>query len=120
MLLWDTAYLTLLVALVGTSVAPWMQFYLQAAVVEKGITVKDYAESRIEVIVSFLLFSAGLLNASLFAASIQPLSTACSVCEGLGQPTCDRSSRQFLRSERHPGPCTEMIEHLLLFPNCLA
>ncbi|MEK6629268.1 MAG: Nramp family divalent metal transporter, partial [Acidobacteriota bacterium] len=50
-LLWDTAYLTLLVALVGTSVAPWMQFYLQAAVVEKGITVKDYAESRIEVIV---------------------------------------------------------------------
>ena len=48
-LLWDTAYLTLLVALVGTSVAPWMQFYLQAAVVILvaltsvlvGITVRD-------------------------------------------------------------------------------
>ena len=125
---WDPLYLTMIVGLVGTSVAPWMQFYLQAAVVEKGITVKDYAESRIEVIVgcivmvvvaffivvacaaaiwqhgpreiasaadaakafrrfgdyAFLLFSAGLLNASLFAACILPLSTAYSVCEGLG------------------------------------
>ncbi len=124
----NTAYVTILIGLVGTSIAPWMQFYLQAAVVEKGITVKDYAESRIEVIVgcivmigvaffiivacaaaiwqvkpreitdaadaakalrpfgeyAYILFSAGLLNASLFAASILPLSTAYSVCEGLG------------------------------------
>jgi Mn2+/Fe2+ NRAMP family transporter len=124
----DTVYLVLIVGLVGTSVAPWMQFYLQAAVVEKGINVKDYAESRVEVIVgcivmvvvaffiivacaaaiwtkgprgidsaadaaialkpfgeyAYLLFSAGLLNASLFAACILPLSTAYSVCEGLG------------------------------------
>jgi Mn2+/Fe2+ NRAMP family transporter len=115
--------------MVGTSVAPWMQFYLQAAVVEKGITAKEYAESRIEVIVgcivmsviaffiivscagaiygssgprdikdaadaaealrpfgpyAFLLFCAGLFNASVFAACILPLSTAYSVCEGLG------------------------------------
>jgi Mn2+/Fe2+ NRAMP family transporter len=126
--MWDAAYITLLVGLVGTSVAPWMQFYLQAAVVEKGVTAKEYSESRIEVIVgcvvmvvvaffimvacaaaiwsrgpraigsaaeaanalrpfgeyAYLLFSAGLLNASLFAASILPLSTAYSVCEGLG------------------------------------
>jgi Mn2+/Fe2+ NRAMP family transporter len=105
-----------------------MQFYLQAAVVEKGVTAKEYAESRIEVIVgcvmtsviaffiivacagaiynvkprdiqdaaeaaeglrpfgqyAFLLFSAGLFNASIFAACILPLSTAYSVCEGLG------------------------------------
>ena len=33
---------------------------------------------------AFLLFAAGLLNASIFAASILPLSTAYSVCEGLG------------------------------------
>jgi len=113
---------------VGTSVAPWMQFYLQAAVVEKGITAREYAESRLEVIVgciamtviaffiivacagaihdvaprdirdatdaalglkpfgqyAFLLFAIGLFNASLFAACILPLSTAYSVCEGLG------------------------------------
>jgi Mn2+/Fe2+ NRAMP family transporter len=105
-----------------------MQFYLQAAVVEKGITAKDYAESRVEVIVgcivmsviaffiivacagaiwtvsprdigdatdaalglkpfgdwAYLLFCAGLLNASFFAACILPLSTAYTVCEGLG------------------------------------
>jgi Mn2+/Fe2+ NRAMP family transporter len=118
----------MLIGMVGTTIAPWMQFYLQAAVVEKGITAKDYAESRIEVIVgcvmtsviaffiivacagaiytvapreikdaaeaalglrpfgeyASLLFSAGLFNASIFAACILPLSTAYSVCEGLG------------------------------------
>ncbi|MCS6952183.1 MAG: divalent metal cation transporter [Bryobacterales bacterium] len=124
----DPDYITIVIGLVGTSIAPWMQFYLQAAVVEKGITAKEYAESRIEVIVgciamtviaffiivacagaiwtqrprdirdatdaalglkpfgeyAYLLFCLGLFNASLFAASIQPLSTAYTVCEGLG------------------------------------
>lgn len=127
-LLFEPAYLTMLIGMVGTSVAPWMQFYLQAAIVEKGITAKEYAESRLEVVVgcivmaivaffiivacagaiysveprditsaadaalalqpfgpyAYLLFAAGLLNASLFAACIQPLSTAYTVCEGLG------------------------------------
>jgi NRAMP (natural resistance-associated macrophage protein)-like metal ion transporter len=127
-LLLEPAYIYMLIGMVGTTIAPWMQFYLQAAVVEKGITAKDYAESRIEVIVgcfmtsviaffiivacagaiysvrpreitdaaqaaialkpfgnyAFLLFSAGLFNASIFAACILPLSTAYSVCEGLG------------------------------------
>jgi Mn2+/Fe2+ NRAMP family transporter len=127
-LMLDPSYITILIGMVGTSVAPWMQFYLQAAVVEKGITAKDYNESRVEVIVgcivmtiiaffiivacagaiysiaprdirdaadaaiglkpfgqyAFLLFAAGLLNASIFAACIQPLSTAFTVCEGLG------------------------------------
>ena len=35
-LIFDSGYLTMLVGMVGTSIAPWMQFYLQAAVVEKG------------------------------------------------------------------------------------
>jgi Mn2+/Fe2+ NRAMP family transporter len=127
-LMLDPDYITMLIGMVGTSVAPWMQFFLQAAVVEKGITAKDYAESRIEVIVgcivmsvvaffiivacagaiwangprdirdstdaaqalrpfgpyAYLLFCAGLLNASVFAACILPLSTAYTVCEGLG------------------------------------
>lgn len=127
-LLFDPGYITMLIGMVGTSVAPWMQFYLQAAVVEKGITAKDYKESRLEVIVgcvamsviaffiivacagaihaggprdikdatdaalglkplgqyAYLLFCAGLFNASLFAACILPLSTSYTVCEGLG------------------------------------
>lgn len=120
-------YITMLIAMVGTTIAPWMQFYQQSAVVEKGVTERDYKESRIEVIVgciltsviaffiivacagayrdhpqeidsakdaalalkpfgnyAFLLFSGGLLNASIFAACILPLSTSYSVCEGLG------------------------------------
>ncbi|MBZ5624313.1 MAG: divalent metal cation transporter [Acidobacteriia bacterium] len=127
-LLLEPSYIYMLLGMVGTTIAPWMQFYLQAAVVEKGVTAKEYGESRIEVIVgcfmtsviaffiivacagaiysqqpkpiedaadaakalkpfgeyAYLLFSAGLFNASIFAACILPLSTAYSVCEGLG------------------------------------
>ena len=124
----DPLYLTLLMAMIGTSVAPWMQFYLQDAIVEKGIGTEDYAQSRLEVIVACILttgiaffilvacadtihgmgprdvrgaadaalalkplgswaqalFAIGLLNASVFAATVLPRSTAHTVCEGLG------------------------------------
>jgi len=127
-LMFDEGYITMLIAMVGTSIAPWMQFYLQSAIVEKGITAKEYVQSRIEVIVgciltdvvaffiivscaaaiwthgpkdietakdaalalkpfgkyAYVLFSAGLFNASFFAACILPLSTVYTVCEGLG------------------------------------
>ena len=126
--MFDTDYIVMLIGMVGTSIAPWMQFYLQSAIVEKGITAKEYVQSRIEVIVgciltdvvaffiivscavaiwehgpkdietardaalglkpfgeyAYLLFSAGLFNASFFAACILPLSTVFTVCEGLG------------------------------------
>ncbi len=120
--------LGMIVGLVGTTIAPWMQFYLQASIVEKNIALKNYRFARMDVIVgSFVvtliaafivltcastlfkagvrvetaadaalalkplagkytayLFAFGLLNASLFAASILPLSTAFVVCEALG------------------------------------
>ncbi len=47
----------MLIGMVGTTIAPWMQFYLQAAVVEKGVTAKEYAESRIEVIVGCVVMT---------------------------------------------------------------
>ena len=117
------------IAVVGTTIAPWMQFYLQSSIVEKGVTEKQYAASRLDVVAgcfftdivawfiivacaatlyasgnrdikdaadaayalkplagqyASILFAAGLFNASLFAASILPLSTAYTVCEGLG------------------------------------
>src|SRR5690348_1770469 len=56
-LLFEPSYIYMLLGMVGTTIAPWMQFYLQAAVVEKGISVKEYAESRIEVIVGCVLTS---------------------------------------------------------------
>src|SRR5438128_2290544 len=43
-------YLYMVIGLVGTTIAPWMQFYLQSSVVEKGITRRDYKLSRLDVI----------------------------------------------------------------------
>jgi Mn2+/Fe2+ NRAMP family transporter len=120
--------LGMVIGLVGTTIAPWMQFYLQASIVEKNIPVGDYKRSRLDVIAGSIivtvvagfivltcaatlfkagirvetaadaalalkplagrycaaLFAFGLLNASLFAASILPLSTAFIICEGMG------------------------------------
>jgi hypothetical protein len=47
----DKSYIYMAVGVVGTTIAPWMQFYLQSSVVEKGIGVKDYGASRLDVIV---------------------------------------------------------------------
>src|SRR5215470_9459739 len=56
-LLLEPSYIYMVLGMVGTTIAPWMQFYLQAAVVEKGVTAKEYTESRIEVIVGCLMTS---------------------------------------------------------------
>src|SRR6202451_4602229 len=125
----DKAYIYTAIGVVGTTIAPWMQFYLQSSIVEKGITRRGLRASRWDVITgciftdvvawfiivacaatlfvarfrniqyaadaaqalkplagqyAYILFAVGLFNASLFAASILPLSTAYTVCEGLG------------------------------------
>jgi len=120
--------LTMVVTLVGTTIAPWMQFYLQSAIVEKGVRPEDYPLSRLDVVIGCIvtdvvaffivlacgatihkagghietakdaalalrplagkyasaLFAFGLFNASVFAASILPLSTTYYVCEAFG------------------------------------
>ncbi len=48
-------YLIMLVGVVGTTIAPWMQFYLQSAVVEKRITVKEYPYTRIDVLIGSIM-----------------------------------------------------------------
>jgi NRAMP (natural resistance-associated macrophage protein)-like metal ion transporter len=124
----DAGWLTMAIGVVGTTIAPWMQFYLQSSVVDKGIKAQNYKYTRMDVIfgsfmvnmVAFFiimlcavtlytsglhietakdaalalaplagsyctwLFAFGLLNASLFAASILPLSTAYTICEAFG------------------------------------
>jgi Mn2+/Fe2+ NRAMP family transporter len=122
-------YLLMLTALVGTTIAPWQFFYLQAGFVEKRVARRQYGQARADVMVGSIscmvivffiivctaatlhatghfrindaseaaqslvplagkwagmLFAFGLLNASLFAASILPLSTAHVICEGMG------------------------------------
>lgn len=48
---WDAGYVTIFVTIIGTTIAPWMQFYQQASIVDKGLTVKDYVYERIDVII---------------------------------------------------------------------
>src|SRR5690348_1792942 len=125
----NSGYLLTLTVLVGTTIAPWQFFYLQAGFVEKKVGPRQYPQARADVLVGsiscmvivfFIIvataatlyvsgqrnitdaveaaraliplagkwagftFAFGLLNASLFAATILPLSTAHVICEGLG------------------------------------
>lgn len=125
----NPAFLFLSVGMIGATVAPWQQFYLQASVVDKGAHRSQLRASQIDavfgsvfsiIVAGFIviacaatlfvggihnisdaadaaqslrplggeyasmLFAFGLLNASIFAASILPLSTAYTVCESLG------------------------------------
>ncbi len=124
----DPVYITMVIGMVGTTIAPWMMFYLQSSVVEKGVSLQNLKYSKADAIIgaivvnvvaffivlacaatiytngievnnvadvskalvplagqyASILFAFGFLNASLFAASILPLSTAYYVCESLG------------------------------------
>lgn len=47
----NTQSLTVIIALVGTTIAPWMQFYMQSSVIEKGLKMKNYKFTVIDIIV---------------------------------------------------------------------
>ena len=53
----EPAFLVMLAGLVGTTIAPWMQFYLQAAVVDKGLGIKDLGVARLDVAIGSVLVS---------------------------------------------------------------
>jgi NRAMP (natural resistance-associated macrophage protein)-like metal ion transporter len=144
------SYVYMVVALVGTTIAPWMQFYLQASIVEKGVTVRQYAASRLDVILgclftdvvawfiivacaatlfatghhevtsaadaaqalrplageyAYLLFALGLFNASLFVASILPISTATLSAKDWGSNRGSTRSSTKRRSSIGSTPC---------------
>jgi Mn2+/Fe2+ NRAMP family transporter len=42
-------YLAMLITLVGTTIAPWMQFYIQASIVDKGVRRKEYGYVKLDV-----------------------------------------------------------------------
>src|SRR5947209_2123356 len=115
-------------ALVGTTITPYMQFYIQASIVDKGVDAEQYGYARLDVLLGSLLtgvnalfmivvaghvlfpagivvnsaaeaakalsplageqagilFGAGLLGASLLAATVMPLSTSYAICEAFG------------------------------------
>jgi NRAMP (natural resistance-associated macrophage protein)-like metal ion transporter len=78
---WHAQYIVMLIGLVGTTIAPWMQFYLQAAVVEKGVRLADYRYTRYDVIVGCIftdvvaMFIIVACAATLFKHQI-PIETA--------------------------------------------
>ena len=127
----NQGYLLTLVAVIGTTIAPWMQFYQQSAIADKHIPIKHLQYERIDTIIGAsltefvaffivictgatlfvhhiqitqardaalalaplvrgngqiaeILFGIGLLNASIMAASVLPLSTAYSIAEAFG------------------------------------
>ncbi|MBU2702193.1 Mn2+/Fe2+ NRAMP family transporter [Sporomusaceae bacterium BoRhaA] len=124
----DADFLLMAIGVIGTTITPWGQFYVQASVVDKGITAKDYHFTFWDVMIgafftwliaffiivataatlyanqisietagdaalalaplagkyASMLFSFGLLGASMLAAFILPLSTAYAVCEAFG------------------------------------
>jgi NRAMP (natural resistance-associated macrophage protein)-like metal ion transporter len=47
---WNAEYLMLSIAIIGTTITPWMQFYLQSSIVEKGISRENYNLSRLDVV----------------------------------------------------------------------
>jgi NRAMP (natural resistance-associated macrophage protein)-like metal ion transporter len=157
----DPEFLTMAVGVVGTTIAPWMQFYLQSSVVDKGLKAEDYQYARMDVIlgsvivnvVAFFivmlcaltifqagvkietakdaalalaplagkyctwLFAFGLLNASLFAASILPLSTAYTICEAFGWESS--LNRKFTEAPQFYGLYSLMVflgMGIILFP----
>lgn len=48
---WDAEYLVLSIGIIGTTITPWMQFYMQSSIAEKGIKQEDYRLTRLDVIV---------------------------------------------------------------------
>lgn len=158
----DTGMLMMAIGIVGTTIAPWMQFYLQSSIVDKGLKAENYKYAQLDVIfgsitvnvVAFfivmlcavtiyqngikidtakdaalalvplagsyasLLFAFGLLNASLFAASILPLSTAYTICEAFGWESSLNS--KFVEAPQFYGLYSLMIflgAGIILLPN---
>ncbi len=124
----EPGYINLVIAMVGTTITPWMQFLLQSSAADKGVKVSDYGYTKMETVLgafgsvfivffimvsasatlhaggvavqtaeeaavalrplageyAYILFTVGLLNASLLGASILPLSTSYAVSEAFG------------------------------------
>ncbi len=51
----DQDYLIILVTIIGTTIAPWMQFYQQSAIADKGLRPSDYAYERVDVVLGSLI-----------------------------------------------------------------
>lgn len=67
----ERGYFHLLIALIGTTISPYMQLYIQSSVVEKGVTPEDYRYTRFDVIVGTL--TAGIVAVFIIIATAATL-----------------------------------------------
>ncbi len=47
----DAGYLTIAVTIIGTTIAPWMQFYQQSSIADKGLKPADISFERVDVVI---------------------------------------------------------------------
>ena len=50
----EPGYVVIFVTIIGTTIAPWMQFYQQSSIVDKGLKITEYAYERVDVVVGSL------------------------------------------------------------------
>ena len=67
----ESAYIKIIVALVGTTISPYMQLYVQSSVVEKGVSIAEFRYTRVDVLVGTLL--AGIVATCIIIATAATL-----------------------------------------------
>ena len=94
-------YLTILIGLIGTTITPWMQFYLQSSVVDKGLGEREYSLVRLDVwvgsfLTNFIAFFIIVTTAATLFAHGKPADTVTDVAQTL-RPLAGRLRGQTLR-----------------------
>ncbi len=85
----ETRFVLLFIATVGTTITPWMQFYLQASVVDKGLTVEEYPYARVDVLFGafvtdfFSFFIIVATGATLYVNGIHQIDSASQAAQAL-------------------------------------
>ncbi len=52
---YNMGYITIVIGIIGTTIAPWMQFYMQSSVIEKGLKISDYKYTIFDVIIGSII-----------------------------------------------------------------
>ena len=51
----NAPYLAIVIGIIGTTIAPWMQFYMQSSVIEKGLKMRDYKYTLVDIVIGCLV-----------------------------------------------------------------
>jgi NRAMP (natural resistance-associated macrophage protein)-like metal ion transporter len=84
----STAYITMVIGVIGTTIAPWQMFYIQASVVEKGVSLKNLKYSKIDAVfgamaVNFIAFFIVIACAATIFAHGIPVNNVADVSKAL-------------------------------------